>query len=158
MLYLSSKGVLLVSQFVCTISFASRYYVVFSTKNKAYSFRICKVLGFDPKRPDCIYHRPPRTTRATRSNLATGHDDPEWLLPKADVNVGAWFLSFEISLEEHAVTTSKEMALWFMRCLIAAYRLKKANEAITGTIVDSDSYAAGYKPQLQSKSVVNPHV
>lgn len=47
-------------------------------------------------------------------------------------------------------------ALSFGEGMMAAHTVTRANEDMDGTVVESDSDADDYKPQLQSKSVHNP--
>lgn len=94
------------------------------------------------------------TMLATRSRLASVHSDPECVLQRPTVDVGAKSTPFEFALLKPAVTTSMETALSSMGRVMALHTVPKANEDQPGNIVGSDSNATDYKLQPLSKYVI----
>lgn len=63
---------------------------------------------------------------------------------------------FDTALPEPAAKTIKETAPSFMERVMAAHRVNKANQDVTGTVVEDDSEATDYKLQSPAKSVDMP--
>lgn len=78
------------------------------------------------------------------------------MLHQIIVEMGAKTLSCDTALPESAVATRKETARSFIERLMVVHKVKKSNESIASTVIESYADTTYYKLQPPLKSIVNP--